>query len=52
MFQKIVQNVCEIYYGKRKKLYLGNIKSKIDWVMPKNMLSILENNAKKKTTFI
>ena len=29
--KKIVQNVCEIYYGKRKKLYLGNIKSKIDW---------------------
>ena len=29
--KKIVQNVCEILYGKRKYIYLGNIKSKIDW---------------------
>ena len=29
--KKIVQNVCEILHGKRKYLYLGNIKSKIDW---------------------
>ena len=29
--KKIVQNVCEILYGKRKFIYLGNIKSKIDW---------------------
>jgi GDPmannose 4,6-dehydratase len=29
--KKIVQNVCEIFYGKRKYIYLGNIKSKIDW---------------------
>jgi GDPmannose 4,6-dehydratase len=29
--KKIVQNVCEIFYGKRKFIYLGNIKSKIDW---------------------
>ena len=29
--KKIVQNVCEIFHGKRKYLYLGNIKSKIDW---------------------
>ncbi len=29
--KKIVQSVCEIFYGKRKILYLGNIKSKIDW---------------------
>jgi GDPmannose 4,6-dehydratase len=29
--KKIVQNVCEILHGKRKKIYLGNIKSKIDW---------------------
>ena len=29
--KKIVQNVCEILHGKRKHLYLGNIKSKIDW---------------------
>ena len=29
--KKIVQNVCEIFHGKRKFIYLGNIKSKIDW---------------------
>ena len=29
--KKIVQNVCEILHGKKKYLYLGNIKSKIDW---------------------
>ena len=29
--KKIVQNVCEIYHKKRKYIYLGNIKSKIDW---------------------
>ncbi len=29
--KKIVQNVCEIYYGKRKFIYLGDIKAKIDW---------------------
>ena len=29
--KKIVQNVCEILHGKRKHIYLGNIKSKIDW---------------------
>ena len=29
--KKIVQNVCEIYFGKREFIYLGNIKSKIDW---------------------
>ena len=29
--KKIVQNVCEIFHGKRKYIYLGNIKSKIDW---------------------
>ena len=29
--KKIVQSVCEIFHGKRKILYLGNIKSKIDW---------------------
>jgi len=29
--KKIVQSVCEIFHGKRKTLYLGNIKSKIDW---------------------
>ena len=29
--KKIVQNVCEILHGKRKFIYLGNIKSKIDW---------------------
>ena len=29
--KKIVENVCEIFHGKRKYIYLGNIKSKIDW---------------------
>ncbi len=29
--KKIVKNVCEIYYGKRKFIYLGDIKAKIDW---------------------
>jgi len=29
--QKIVKSVCEILYGKKKYLYLGDIKSKIDW---------------------
>ena len=29
--KKIVQNVCEILHGKRKYIYLGNVKSKIDW---------------------
>ena len=29
--KKIVQGVCEIFYGKKKFFYLGNIKSKIDW---------------------
>ena len=35
--KKIVQSVCEIFHGRRKILYLGNIKSKIDWGMQKNM---------------
>ena len=29
--QKIVRSVCEIYYGKRDYLYLGDLKAKIDW---------------------
>jgi len=29
--QKIVQSVCEIYYGKRNYLYLGDLNAKIDW---------------------
>ena len=29
--QKIVKSVCEIYYGKKKHLYLGDLKAKIDW---------------------
>ena len=29
--KKIVENVCAIYFGKRKNIYLGDIKSKIDW---------------------
>ena len=30
--RKITKAVARIYYGKQKKLVLGNIKSKIDWV--------------------
>ena len=29
--QKIVNGVCEIYKGKKKFLYLGDLNSKIDW---------------------
>lgn len=29
--KKIVQQACEIYFNKRQFIYLGNIKSKIDW---------------------
>lgn len=29
--RKITKAVARIYYGKQKRLYLGNIKSKIDW---------------------
>ena len=29
--KKIVENVCAIYYGKKKNIYLGDIKAKIDW---------------------
>ena len=29
--QKIVKSVCEIYYGKKNYLYLGDLKAKIDW---------------------
>ena len=29
--RKITKSVARIFYGKQKKLYLGNIKSKIDW---------------------
>jgi|TARA_Y100000294_G_scaffold138003_1_gene131170 GDPmannose 4,6-dehydratase len=29
--KKIVQSVCEIYYGKKDYLYLGDLKAKIDW---------------------
>ena len=29
--KKIVENVCGIYHGKKKNLYLGDIKAKIDW---------------------
>ena len=29
--QKIVRSVCEIYYGKKDYLYLGDLKAKIDW---------------------
>ena len=29
--RKITKSVARIYYGKQKKLFLGNIKAKIDW---------------------
>jgi len=29
--RKITKSVARIYYGKQKKLYLGDLKSKIDW---------------------
>ena len=29
--RKITKSVAKIYYGKQKKLFLGNIKAKIDW---------------------
>ncbi len=29
--KKIIRGVCDIYYGRKKYLYLGDIKAKIDW---------------------
>ena len=29
--KKIVEDVCLIYHGKKKNIYLGDIKAKIDW---------------------
>ena len=29
--KKIVEHVCAIYHGKKKYMYLGDIKAKIDW---------------------
>jgi len=29
--KKIVQTVCEIYYGKKNNIYLGDISARIDW---------------------
>ena len=29
--QKIVKSACEIYYGKKNYLYLGDLKAQIDW---------------------
>ena len=29
--QKIIQSVCEIFYGKKNYLYLGDLQAKIDW---------------------
>ena len=29
--KKIVENVCAIYHGKKKYIYLGDINAKIDW---------------------
>tara|TARA_B100001179_G_C18588656_1_gene403560 strand:+ start:640 stop:1623 length:984 start_codon:yes stop_codon:yes gene_type:complete len=37
--QKIVRGVCEIYYGKKKYLYLGDVKAKIDWGYAKDYVA-------------
>ena len=29
--KKIVENICAIYHGKKKNIYLGDIKTQIDW---------------------
>ena len=31
MTKKIVENVCAIYNGKKKHLYLGDVNAQIDW---------------------
>ena len=38
--KKIVENVCAIYHGKEKKLYLGDINAKIDWGYAKDYAEI------------
>jgi len=38
--RKITKSVSKIYYGKQKKLKLGNIKTKIDWGYAKDYIEI------------
>jgi len=38
--RKITKSVARIFYGKQKKLKLGNIKSKIDWGYAKDYIDI------------
>jgi len=38
--KKIVENVCAIYHGKKKNIYLGDIKAKIDWGYAKDYAEI------------
>ena len=38
--KKIVKDVCEIYRGNKKYLYLGDIKPKIDWGYAKDYVEI------------
>jgi len=38
--KKIVKSVCEIFYNKRKYLYLGDISAKIDWGYAKEYVEI------------
>ena len=37
MTKKIVSGLCKIKLGMQKKLFLGNLDAKRDWVMPKTM---------------
>tara|TARA_B100001123_G_C15287608_1_gene1016187 strand:- start:999 stop:1979 length:981 start_codon:yes stop_codon:yes gene_type:complete len=38
--RKITKSVARIYYGKQKKLYLGDIKAKIDWGYAKDYVEV------------
>ena len=38
--KKIVRDVCEIYRGSKKYLYLGDIKQKVDWGYAKDYVEI------------
>ena len=38
--KKIVSEVCKIYHGKTKNLYLGDISAKIDWGYAKEYVEI------------
>ena len=38
--KKIIKGVCDIYYGKQKFLYLGDIRAKIDWGYAKDYVEM------------